>query len=80
MLVGAAFGLYPELLPASTGPGYGLTIYNSAASRHGLAVGLAWWSLGTILALGYFFYIYRSFRGKVDFSGGAEETEESRGY
>ena len=65
MLVGAAFALYPTLLPATTDPSYSLTIYNSAAGRHGLIVGLAWWVLGFLLALGYFVFIYRMFRGKV---------------
>ena len=40
MLVGAAFALYPVVLPASTDPTYNLTIYNTAAGRHGLTVGL----------------------------------------
>jgi cytochrome d ubiquinol oxidase subunit II len=65
MLVGAAFALYPVVLPASTDPAYSLTIYNSAAGHHGLAVGIVWWILGMVLALGYFFFIYRMFRGKV---------------
>lgn len=65
MLVGAAFALYPVILPASTEPAYSLTIYNSATGRHGLSVGLVWWSLGLVLALGYFIFIYRMFRGKV---------------
>ena len=65
MLVGAAFALHPNVLPASTGPDYSLTIYNTAAARYGLTIGLIWWSLGMILALGYFFFVYRMFRGKV---------------
>ena len=65
MLGGAAFGLYPYVLPASGDPSYGLTIYNTAAAHHGLMIGIAWWILGTILALGYFFFIYRMFKGKV---------------
>jgi cytochrome d ubiquinol oxidase subunit II len=52
MLVGAAFGLYPVVLPASTDPALNLTIYNTAAGAHGLSVGLVWWSLGMVLALG----------------------------
>jgi len=70
MLVGAAFALYPVVLPASTDPGYSLTIYNSAAGRHGLMVGLAWWCIGIVLALGYFVLIFRMFRGKVRLEGG----------
>jgi cytochrome bd ubiquinol oxidase subunit II len=70
MLVGAVFALYPVILPASTDPAYSLTIHNSAAGHHGLVVGLVWWTLGMILSLGYFIYIYRTFRGKVQLEGG----------
>jgi cytochrome d ubiquinol oxidase subunit II len=69
MLVGAAFALYPVVLPASTGPEYSLTIYNTAAAHHGLVVGFAWWILGAALALAYFFFIYRMFKGKVPLDG-----------
>lgn len=69
MLVGAAFALYPVVLPASTDPSYSLTIYNSAAGHHGLVVGIVWWILGMVLALGYFVFIYRMFRGKVRLEG-----------
>ena len=65
MLVGAAFALYPVVLPASTDPSYSLTIYNSAAGHHGLVVGITWWCLGFALALGYFVFLFRMFRGKV---------------
>jgi len=70
MLVGAAFALYPVVLPASTDPAYSLTIYNSAAGHHGLTVGITWWSIGFVLALGYFTFIFRMFRGKVSPEGG----------
>jgi cytochrome bd ubiquinol oxidase subunit II len=69
MLVGAAFALYPVVLPASTDSALNLTIYNTKAGEHGLAVGFAWWSLGAILAFGYFFYLFRMFRGKVRLGG-----------
>jgi len=69
MLVGAAFALYPMVLPASTNPAYSLTIYNTAAGRHGLTVGFTWWALGMILAVGYFALLFRMFRGKVRLEG-----------
>ncbi len=69
MLVGAAFGLYPVVLPASTDPSLNLTIYNTAAGHHGLSVGLMWWVPGMILALGYFFFLFRMFKGKVRLEG-----------
>ena len=69
MLVGAAFALYPVVLPASTDPALNLTIYNTKAGDHGLAVGLTWWTVGMILALGYFFFLFRMFKGKVRLEG-----------
>ena len=72
MLVGAVFALYPNVLPASTGSQYNLTISNSAAGAHGLSVGLVWWTIGMILAAGYFVFVYRMFRGKVKLEEGGE--------
>jgi cytochrome d ubiquinol oxidase subunit II len=69
MLVGAVFALYPVILPASTDPAYNLTIQNSAAGAHGLMVGLYWWMIGMVLALGYFVFVYGMFKGKVRLEG-----------
>src|SRR6266481_5149076 len=69
MLVGAAFALYPVVLPARDRQ-YSLTIYNTAAGSHGLSVGLVWWTLAAVLAFGYFVFIYRMFRGKVQVGEG----------
>jgi cytochrome d ubiquinol oxidase subunit II len=69
MLVGAAFALYPNVLPSSTNAAYNLTIYNTAAGQHGLTVGIIWWSIALILALGYFIFLFRMFRGKVRLEG-----------
>jgi len=69
MLVGAAFALYPVVLPARDHQ-YDLTIYNTSAGIHGLTVGLVWWALGAVLALGYFVFVYRMFRGKVQLGEG----------
>ena len=72
MLGGAAFALHPYLLPASTDPSYGLTIYNAKTGAYSLSVGLIWWLLGMALAVGYFTFLYRSFRGKVTPEEGTE--------
>jgi cytochrome d ubiquinol oxidase subunit II len=72
MLGGAAFALHPYLLPASTDPSYGLTIYNAKTGAYSLSVGLVWWLLGMALAVGYFAFLYRSFRGKVAPEEGTE--------
>lgn len=65
MLGGAAFAMYPYLLPATTDPSYSLTIYNAKTGAYSLSVGLIWWLLGMVLAIAYFVFLYRSFRGKV---------------
>ena len=65
MLASTAFGLFPNVLPASTDPKLSLTVYNTAASSYGLGVGIVWWTIGIIIALGYFTYLFYSFRGKV---------------
>jgi len=64
MLVGAVFALYPVILPA-VDPRYNLTIQNSVTADYALGIGLRWFSLGIVLALAYFVFIYRMFRGKV---------------
>ena len=69
MLVGAAFALYPVVLPARDHQ-YDLTIENTSAGLHGLSVGLVWWTLGAVLALAYFVFVYRMFRGKVELGEG----------
>jgi len=68
MLVGVAFSLYPVILPG-TDPKLSLTIANSVTSEYAMRVALVWWTIGTILALGYFVFVYRMFRGKVSLEG-----------
>lgn len=65
MLGGAAFGVYPELLTSPTQPQNSITIYNAAAGQASLRLGLVWWSMGMVLAVGYFVLLYWMFRGKV---------------
>jgi cytochrome bd ubiquinol oxidase subunit II len=64
MMASTAFAVYPNVLPAVESEN-SLTVYNASGSAYGLAVGLAWWSIGMVLAAIYFVLIYRLFRGKV---------------
>jgi cytochrome d ubiquinol oxidase subunit II len=64
MLASSAFALYPNVLPATDGVS-SLTITNAAAPQYGLAVGLAWWTIGMLFAAIYFVLVYRLFWGKV---------------
>jgi cytochrome d ubiquinol oxidase subunit II len=65
MMVGAAVGLYPALLPSSSNPALDITIAKSLTGAYALQVGLVWWSIGMLLATGYFVLVYTMFRGKV---------------
>ena len=65
LLAGTVAGSYPDLLHSTLNPAYNLTVYNAATGAVGLRVGLIWWLLAILLAIGYFTYLFRSFRGKV---------------
>ncbi|MBI4906477.1 MAG: cytochrome d ubiquinol oxidase subunit II [Acidobacteria bacterium] len=65
MLASAAFGIYPYVLPSNQTPGLSLTIHNTAAGAYGLSGALWWWIPGMLLTAGYFAFLYRHFRGKV---------------
>jgi cytochrome bd-type quinol oxidase subunit 2 len=70
-LLGAtAAGQFPELLVSTLDPANDLNIYNAVAGGLGLRIGLFWWSVAILLAIGYFTYLFRSFRGKVTPSDG----------
>jgi len=66
MLTGAAFGIFPYVLPSSTNPELALTVYSAKAADYGLWVGFLWWVPGMILVTIYFVYTYRMFSGKVE--------------
>lgn len=74
MLTSVTFSLYPNVLPASTNPFYGLSISNAKAADYGLKIGLVWWVIGMALVAVYTTYTYRSFAGKIRASE-AEEIE-----
>ncbi|MGD0799597.1 MAG: cytochrome d ubiquinol oxidase subunit II [Acidobacteriaceae bacterium] len=65
MLVGAATGLYPTLLPSSSDASADITIAKALSGPYATHVGLIWWSLGTLLAIAYFCVSYGMMRGKV---------------
>jgi cytochrome bd ubiquinol oxidase subunit II len=76
MLIGAATALFPALIPAVGTPALDITIDRALSSAHTLRVGLAWWSVGMVLAVLYTVIVYRLFRGKVptDVSGYGHEA------
>ncbi len=65
MLGITAAEMFPVILPSTIDPAFTLNVFNAAAGREGLLVGLVWWIPAIALAIGYFVYLFRSFRGKV---------------
>ena len=65
MMAGAVIGLFPVLLPTVGTDGRDITIALALAGAHTLRVGLAWWTIGILLAILYFTLIQWLFRGKV---------------
>jgi cytochrome bd-type quinol oxidase subunit 2 len=66
MLGGAAFAMYPLLLPSSRDGIPSLTTTNTLAPPYGPTIGLRWWTIGFFLAVCYFVWTYRSIAAKVD--------------
>jgi cytochrome d ubiquinol oxidase subunit II len=66
MLAGACWGLYPTLLPSTTGADRDITLSGALTGSHALAVGLVWWVIGMALATTYIVFVYRKFGGKAD--------------
>jgi cytochrome d ubiquinol oxidase subunit II len=65
LLIGAAAGLFPVLLPSTTGPDHALTAYNSAAGGEGAVYALVWWPLALGLAIACALFVHRHYRGKL---------------
>jgi len=65
LLMLVAFQLYPVLLPSTIDPGYSVTIYNAASSQKSLGIMLTMVVIGAPLLMGYLFFLYKTFNGKV---------------
>jgi cytochrome d ubiquinol oxidase subunit II len=65
MLVGAAFALYPVLLPSSGDPALSLTASAAATGSHAMRIAAVWWPIAFLLVAFTFTHLYRTFRGKL---------------
>lgn len=65
MMVLVAIELYPTLLYSTLDPANSITIYNAASSDKSLGISLTMVATGTPLVLGYTFFVYKTFAGKV---------------
>jgi cytochrome d ubiquinol oxidase subunit II len=69
MVGAAAFGIYPYVLPSSESADRGLTVSDAAGGERGLALALAWWIPGMLLACAWVGYVYFRHRGRVAAEG-----------
>lgn len=68
-LLGATVaGLFPTFLKSTLSPLYSLDTHNASAGAVGLRLGLFWWPVAAVIAIGYFIYLFRTFRGKISLS------------
>ncbi|MBC7845010.1 MAG: cytochrome d ubiquinol oxidase subunit II [Flavobacterium sp.] len=65
LLTLVALQLYPTLLISTIDPQYNVTIYNAASSQKSLGIMLTIVAIGAPLLGAYFFFLYRTFNGKV---------------
>jgi cytochrome bd-type quinol oxidase subunit 2 len=70
-LMGATMtGTYPYWLYSTIDPAFSLTAPKTVAASYGLQTGLVWWSVGIVLATGYFVFLYGSLREKISTGSG----------
>ena len=65
MLFATVGTLYPVLLRSTIDAHHMLDAFNASSPRATLVIGLSVWIPAMLLAISYFTYVYRSFRGKV---------------
>ena len=65
LMIMVAFALFPVLVASSIDPAYNIDIYNAASSEKSLGIMLIIAAIGTPLVASYTFFVYRTFRGKV---------------
>ncbi|HEY0978391.1 MAG TPA: cytochrome d ubiquinol oxidase subunit II [Flavobacteriales bacterium] len=65
LLIVVATELYPVLLRSTMDPAWHITVHNAASSDLSLRTMLWFVAIGIPLVLGYTFFVYRTFRGKV---------------
>jgi cytochrome d ubiquinol oxidase subunit II len=72
LMAATMIGNYPYWLRSTLDPAFSLTAGNTVSAAYGMQVALVWWTVGIALAAGYFFYLFRSLRGKIEI--GRDET------
>jgi len=66
LLITVALELYPQLLYANNNIENSITIYNAASSDKSLGIMLQFVAVGVPLIIGYTYFVYKAFWGKVE--------------
>lgn len=66
LLITVAIELYPQLLYANNNVENSITIYNSSSSDKSLGIMLQFVAVGVPLIIGYTYFVYKAFWGKVE--------------
>ena len=66
LMAAGATGIFPAMLRSTLEPGDTITAYTGATDERGLRLALIWWPIALALAAGYFIFVYRHYRGKID--------------
>jgi cytochrome d ubiquinol oxidase subunit II len=72
LMAAGATGVFPVMLRSTVVHENSLTAYSSATDAHGLRLALIWWPIACVLAVGYFVFICRYYRGKVSVKADAQ--------
>ncbi len=65
LLLLVAIELFPNILISSIDPSYNIDVYNAASSEKSLKYMMIIVAIGAPLVLGYTYFVYRTFKGKV---------------
>ena len=65
MLAATAGAVFPVMLRSTLDPLYTLDAFNASSGALSQQVGIYWWALAMIITVGYFVFLYKSFKGKV---------------
>jgi cytochrome d ubiquinol oxidase subunit II len=74
LLAALAVGVYPVILHSTLAPHFSMTAEAAASNPKSLALALIWWPVAFLLAMVYFAFIARQYRGKV------RPSQDNQGY
>jgi cytochrome d ubiquinol oxidase subunit II len=68
LLASAAASLFPVILYSTVAPEYSITAYNGSSDASSLRAASYWWPAAFVLAVAYFGFVARHYRGRVRIS------------